>query len=38
MFDPVAYQNLFNPGDKFVIIDEAHKLSDPGSRNNQIHK
>lgn len=30
MFDPVAYQNLFNPGDKFVIIDEVHKLSDPG--------
>lgn len=30
MFDPIAYQNLFDPGDKFVIIDEVHKLSDPG--------
>lgn len=29
-FDPAAYEQLFNQGKDCVIIDEVHKLSDPG--------
>jgi len=29
-FDPTTYQDFFNEHDDFVIIDEVHKLSDPG--------
>lgn len=29
-FDPSAYQQLINPNDELVIIDEVQKLSDPG--------
>lgn len=29
-FDPAAYQQLFDASDSLIIIDEVHKLSDPG--------
>lgn len=29
-FDPAVYEEFFNKEDKLVIIDEVHKLSDPG--------
>lgn len=29
-FDPAAYRQFFNENKEFVIIDEVHKLSDPG--------
>lgn len=29
-FDPAIYQQLFNQNEEYVVIDEVHKLSDPG--------
>ena len=29
-FDPATYQQLFNQNKEYVVIDEIHKLSDPG--------
>src|SRR3989344_1759565 len=29
-YDPVAYKQILKPSAKYVVIDEIHKLSDPG--------
>lgn len=29
-YDPSAYKQIFKPGVEFVVIDEIHKLTDPG--------